>query len=259
MRGLEFFVFALVDVTARKADPLAVQQTVRSAAEKAAIKARKKKRAKRAKKANSPPRGRPPGSRNKDKQELNLSEELVRINGLLVALLKLIRVFVRVKYLALDGHFGHNQAVLLARANDLHLISKLRKDAALYEKYEGAASGKGPPKKYGARLNYDKLPSKYLQKSETAGDLRTEYYQGLFLHPEFGSALNAVIIVKTNAKTQKVGHVILFSSDAELGWEKLVDYYSLRFQIEFNFRARQTAFRLGRFYEHDGSRGGECG
>ena len=48
-------------------------------------------------------------------------------------------------------------------------------------------------------------------------------------------------------KTQKVGHVILFSSDAQLGWEKLVDYYSLRFQIEFNFREAKQHFGLEDF------------
>ena len=247
VRGLEFFVFALVDVTARRAYPLAVQQTVRSAAEKAALAARKKKRAKPTKRTTRKPRGRPPGSRNKDKQELKLSSELLRINGLLGGLLKLLRVFVRVKYLALDGHFGHRQAVLLAQQNELHLISKLRKDAALYEPYAGPYSGRGPRRKYGAKLNYEKLPPHYLQKTEQAGDLRTQYYQGHFLHPEFGAALNAVIIVKTNAKTQKVGHVILFSSDLALGWEKLVDYYSLRFQIEFNFRDAKQHFGLEDF------------
>ena len=247
MRGLEFFVFALVDVTQRKADPLAVQQTVRSAAEKEALQARKKKRAQQAKKTKSKPRGRPKGSRNKDKNELKLSGELVRINELLAALLKLIRVFVRVKYVALDGHFGHPQAVLLARENDLHLISKLRKDAALYEKYEGPYRGRGPHQKYGARLDYENLPTKYLQKTEQEGELRTQYYQGSFLHQEFGAALNAVLIVKTNAKTQKVGHVILFSSDLALAWEKLVDYDSLRFQIEFNFRDAKQHFGLEDF------------
>ena len=235
-------------MTQRKAYPLAVQQTVRSAAEKAALAARKKARAPGPKKkTKSKARGRPKGSRNKDKNELKLSDELVRINALLVALLKLIRVFVCVKYVALDGHFGHHQAILMAHENDLHLISKLRKDAALYEKYEGEYSGKGPKKKYGARLNYENLPRQYLQKSEQEGDLCTKYYQGLFLHQEFGCAINAVIIVKTNAKTQKVGHVILFSSDEELGWEKLVDYDSLRFQIEFNFREAKQHFGLEDF------------
>ena len=178
---------------------------------------------------------------------MHLSEELGRINVLLTALLKLLRVFVPINYVALDGHFGHHQAVLLARAHDLHLISKLRKDAALVEKYEGAYGGRGPKKKYGARLVYDHLPTKYLQQTETEGELRTEYYQGRFLHSEFGQALNVVLLVKTHLKTKKVGHVILFSSDLALGWEKLVDYYSLRFQIEFNFREAKQHFGLEDF------------
>ncbi len=247
VRGLEFFVLSLVAVTQRKAYPLAVQQTVRSAAEKEAIKARKKPRAQRSNKPQGKPKGRPKGSRNKDKNEVKLSDELLRINALLGTLLKLLRVFVRVKYLALDGHYGHPQAVLMAQQNDLQLISKLRKDAALCEPYEGEYSGHGPKRKYGARLNYEPLPTQYLQQSETQGDHCTQYYQGLFLHPEFGQALNVVIIVKTNVKTQKVGHVILLSSDAELGWGKLVDYYSLRFQIEFNFRDAQQHFGLEDF------------
>ena len=245
--GLEFFVFSLVDVAERKAYPLCVKQTVRSEAEKEAIKRRKKKRAKKSKTTKSKPQGRKKGSLNKDKNELNLSPELWRINELLSGLLKLIRVFVRVKYLALDGHFGHHQAVLMAKENDLHLISKMRKDAALYEKYEGEYRGRGPKTKYGNRLKYDLLPIKYLKKSERVGELITLFYQGIFLHKEFGQALNAVIIVKINLKTQKAGHALLFSSDLELGWEKLIDYYSLRFQIEFNFRDAKQHFGLEDF------------
>ena len=90
---------------------------------------------------------------NKDKTKLKLSSELWRINELLKLTMELIRVFVTVKYLALDGHFGHNQAVLMARANGLELISKLRKDAALFEKYEGEYSGKGRRGRYGKRFD----------------------------------------------------------------------------------------------------------
>jgi putative transposase len=245
--GLEFFVFSLVDVAERKAYPLMVKQTVRSEAEKQAIKLRKKKQAKKSKKTKSKPKGRKKGSLNKDKNELNLSTELLRINELLSGLLKLLRVFVRVKYVAMDGHYGHYQAVLMAIQNELHLISKMRKDAALYEKYEGGYGGRGPKKKYGNRLKYDLMPIKYLKKSERVGEIITNYYQGIFLHKEFGQEINAVIIVKINLKTKKVGHAILFSSDARLGWEKLIDYYSLRFQIEFNFREAKQHFGLEDF------------
>jgi putative transposase len=243
VKGLGFFVFSVVDVLERKAYPLAVRQMVRSEAEKQAIKSRKKKRTKKKSKA----KGRAKGSANKDKNELNLSPELLRISELLGFLLKLLRQFIKVKYLAMDGHFGHHQAVLMARENDLHLISKMRKDAALFEKYEGEYGGRGPKKKYGKRLKYDFLPVKYLKKSESEKEIITNYYQGRFLHKEFGSGLNAVIIVKLNKKTKKVGHAILFSSDVELGWEKLTEYYSLRFQIEFNFREAKQHFGLEDF------------
>jgi len=245
--GLEFFVISVVDVAERKAYPLGVKQTVRSEAEKKALKERKKKRAKKSKTTKTKPKGRKKGSLNKDKNELNLSAELLRINELLSGLLKLLRVFIKVKYLALDGHFGHPQAVLMARENDLHLISKMRKDAALYEKYEGEYGGRGAKKKYGTRLRFDLMPLKHLKKSKRVGEIITNYYQGVFLHKDFGQAINVVIIKKLNTKTRQAGHAILFSSDVDLGWEKLMDYYSLRFQIEFNFRDAKQHFGLEDF------------
>ncbi len=79
------------------------------------------------------------------------------------------------------------------------------------------------------------------------------------MHKDFGQAINVVIIKKLNLKTRKAGHAILFSSDVELGWEKLMDYYSLRFQIEFNFRDARTTFRAGRFYDERRNGSGKCG
>ena len=243
IRGLSFFVFSLVDTTERKSSPLVVRQIVRSEAEKKLLKERRKKCPKKVKGV----KGRTKGSLNKDKNELKLSPELWRINELLKTLVKLLREFVKIRYLAMDGHFGHNQAVLMARANDLHLISKMRKDAKLFEKYEGKYGGRGAKKKYGARLNYDLIPPKYLQKSERENEIITNYYQGRFLHQGFGCELQVVIIVKIDLRRQKTGHATLFSSDIELSWEKLVDYYSLRFQIEFNFRDAKQHFGLEDF------------
>ena len=45
-----------------------------------------------------------------------------------------------------------------------------------------------------------------------------------------------VILVKTNLTTQARAHVVLLSSDLDLSDEPLIDKYSLRFQIECNFR-----------------------
>ena len=239
IRGLSFFVFSLVDTVERKAYPLMVEQRIKSEVEKKEPAPPKKKR-----KAS---RGRPAGSRNRDKREFKPSAELQQINAMLKVLLGLLRQFVSVKYLALDGHFGHHQAVLLAQQNELELISKLRRDTVLYEPYEGAQSGKGRKKKYGARLKYDELPAKYLQKTEKKGDEIINYYAGVFWHQEFAEAMNVVVIVRRQVKKKKVGHAILFSSEVGLAWEKLLDYYSLRFQIEFNFRDVKQHFGLEDF------------
>ncbi|MDQ7046740.1 MAG: hypothetical protein Q9M39_03645 [Sulfurovum sp.] len=56
------------------------------------------------------------------------------------------------------------------------------------------------------------------------------------LHRKFADRLNIVIIEKINLSTGKIAHVNLFSTDLTLDYEKIIDYYSLRFQIEFVFR-----------------------
>ena len=239
IRGLGFMVFSAVDTVERKSYPLMVEQRIKNEVSKKS-QATKKKQPKASK-------GRPEGSRNRNKREFKPSSELKQINEMLKVLLGLLRRFVKVRYLALDGHFGHNQAVLLAQQNELELISKLRRDTVLFEKYEGKYGGRGAKKKYGKRLRFDLMPVQYLQKVEKKEGEIINYYAGVFWHKEFVEQIKVVIIVKLNLKKQKLGHAILFSSDENLEWEKLIDYYALRFQIEFNFRDAKQHFGLEDF------------
>lgn len=105
IRGLSFFVVSLVDTVERKAYPLCVEQRVKSEAERVAAKSRKKKLAKKV----SGKKGRRKGSRNRNKKEFKPSAELLQINKMLSFLVKLARRFIKIRYLALDGHFGHQQ------------------------------------------------------------------------------------------------------------------------------------------------------
>ena len=136
----------------------------------------------------------------------------------------------------LDGHFGNHNALQMARQSHLHLISKLRYDAALYFPYPGPSAGRGPHRKYGRKLESRNIRAQYLQETTVEGHIQTCVYQAPLLHKEFAHALNVVSIVKTNLHTQTRGHVILFSSDQEITYDTRRDYYSLRFQSEFNFR-----------------------
>ena len=91
------------------------------------------------------------------------------------------------------------------------------------------------------------MDEQYLKSTSTEDNVRTDIYQGSFFNKEFAFALNVVIIVKTNLLTNAQAHVILFSTDLDLDYEKLVKFYSLRFQIEFNFRDAKQYWGLEDF------------
>ena len=166
---------------------------------------------------------------------------------MLEKLLKRTQEWIALKYLALDGHFGHNAALQMVIQCGLHLISKLRSDAALYLPYAGPYCGHGQSKKYGDKINYNHLPESHLKHSFVEDGIQTCIYQAIVLHKEFAQSLNVVIIAKTNLQTQARAHVVLFSSDLDLPYDKLIDAYSLRFQIEFNFRDAKQFWGLEDF------------
>jgi putative transposase len=244
--GLAFFSLALVSTKERRAFPLRIEQVVRTEAEQAATKATSP--AKRTQEA-TPKRkpGRPKGSKTTPKAAAPLSPELQRIQTLVQELLQLIAGLVPLTYLLLDGHFGNGPSLQMAKQCGLHLISKLRFDAALYLAYDGPYQGRGPRRKYGAKLDYEHLPEEFLQHSSVEGAVETRLYQAELLHKEFAQPLNVVIIEKINRSTQKRAHVLLFSSDLTLAYDKLIEYYSLRFQIEFTFRDAKQYWGLDDF------------
>jgi len=244
--GLAFFTLSLVSVQARRAFPLRGEQVVRSAAEKAASKAKAAAKKPTSPRAKRRP-GRPPGSTNTHKAHVTLTPELLRIKAMLDALLQLIARVVPLTYLVLDGHFGNHNALHMARQANLHLISKLRCDAALYFPYTGPYAGRGPRRKYGHKVDYNDLPVQYLKETTVEGHIQTRLYQAHLLQKEFAQPLNVVIIAKTNLHTQACAHVVLCSSDLDLAYASLVDYYGLRFQIEFNFRDAKQYWGLEDF------------
>ena len=221
-----------------------MEQTVRSTEEKAACKV--KKDAKKAKAA-GPKRkpGRPKGSKNKHKTTIILPPEQQRIQKMLEAILVRINSWLRPIYLALDGHFGNYRSFYMVRQCGLHLISKLRWYAALCFPYTGLYKGSGPHCKYGKRVDYHNIPEEYLKTTYVKDGFQICTYQAQLLYADFPVPLN--IIVKTNLLNQAWGYVIIFSSDLELSAEQLVEYYHLRFQIEFNFRDAKQFWGLEDF------------
>lgn len=246
--GVAFFGFCLVSVQQRHAYPLCAEQVVRTPQEKEQAQQRKHKRSAKPKTDTHKKKpGRPKGSKNKNKAEKTLSPELQRILGWAEPVLARLQQKMQVRYLVLDGHFGNASACQMTRQLGLHLISKMRHDAALFLPPTQEQKQTQPRLKYADQLDYAALPAACLVRSQVEDEVLTQVYQLSCWHKEFAELLNIVILQKTDLRTNRVGHVVLFSSDLSLDALMLWDYYALRFQIEFIFREAKQHFGLDEF------------
>ena len=200
-------------------------------------------------KVKQPPRakGRPKGSKNKNRRAVELNTEMKQVQAMLKRLLALVQGTLKPVYFVYDGAFGNNAAIQMTRQVGLHLISKLRNNAALYFQWQGEYSGKGARRRYGQRVDYSQLPTEYLTSDKTEKGTRTRTYRFMALHKTCADPLNVVVILKYNARSGKTARIILFSTDKTLSADHLVHYYRLRFQIEFNFRDAKQHWGLEDF------------
>jgi putative transposase len=246
--GLAFFALSLISIQQRRSFPLQIEQVVRTADEKAAARAKRVATVPTTPGCKRKP-GRPKGSTAAAKTAAPLTPELTRIQTMLGAVMTRIGTLFPVTYLVLDGHFGNNNALQMTRRCQLHLISKLRADSALYLPYQGPYAGRGPRRLYGDKLDVQALPAHALRQTTDADGIVTRVYQLEARHKTFAQPLNVVVIVKTHQHTRRQAHVLLFSSDLALPCAQLVDFYGLRFQLEFNFRDAKQYWGLEDFMQ----------
>ena len=143
--GLAFFTLSLVSVQKRRSFPMRIEQVVRSDAEKAASKAKAAAKKPTGAQATRRP-GRPKGRKNTPKAAATLTPELVRITGMLTALLQLSATVLSVTSLVLDGHFGHHNALQMARQCGLSVtvLSRVKRHTSIVQwAYISACSYRG--------------------------------------------------------------------------------------------------------------------
>ena len=245
--GLAFFAVSLVSVKQRCSYPMGIEQIVRcKSSEDSQIPASHPDEAPQTR-GSKRKGGRPKGSRNRDKTDVVLTEALKRIQKMVNRLLEQVNGWIQLRYLVLDGYFGHNKALQMAAACGLSLISKLRVNAALYFRPTTPYTGRRRPRIYGDRFNPRKIDAKWRIRVETIGNITTEVYQMQLRHKHFAAPLNVVCILKTHLIRQQKSYVLLFSDDLALEAEQLIDYYCLRFQLEFNFRDAKQYWGLEDF------------
>ncbi len=235
--GLSFFTFSVIDVKERQSYPIQAVQMVKEKEEN------KKKEKGKSVKIEMRPVGRPKGSKNKKDEKPMLSPEVLRIQPVLQTFLAILKGVLAVQYLVLDGHFGNYPSAWMVLQTGLQFVSKLRYDAALYEPFTGKYCGHGARPKYGDKVDVRKMKKKYLKSDKKETGIRTQIYQANLLNKGFAFSINVVVILKTSLSTHKQAHIILFSTDLNLSH----DYYTLRFQIEFNFRDAKQYWGLDDF------------
>ena len=254
IRSVSNHAISLVDTEEKYSFVLTHQQTVKPVRQS---KTRGKKKSKLTKKKNKDKNkataskkkgGRPKGSKNKQnvKNKGLLYESFEALLTLVVPLLLVLCP--NLKYVLADGAYGNKTCCLVVRQFNLDLISKLNRNTTLYLPYEKEYSGKGRPRKYGKKLDYQKLSEDYLVSDVTQDGVQTKTYQiKKVWTKKMPYLINVVIIIKKILESEKTSRVVLFSTDLELEAEQLIKFYSLRFQIEFNFRDAKQYFGLSDF------------
>lgn len=137
-----------------------------------------------------------------------------------------------IKYLAADAYYSKIKFIHPVTSTAIHLVGKLRVDANLQWLYEGEYSGKGRPKKFDGKIDFEAD----LHCFDQAGmlDDKVEVYTKIVYSNNFQKTIRVVML--RWQKEGKVGRALLYSTDKVLDALKLIDYYKARFQIEFLFR-----------------------
>lgn len=246
IKSVSFLAISIIDINERKSYLIGCQQII------AAPKTTKEVTVKARNVENTRKKGRPKGSKNKPKTEpVSVSyQTLSLLLTLVMSELKIILNVIKCFHLALDGFYGHEAYLSLALKHKLKIISKFKTNAHLIFPYLGEQSGRGRPKKNGNKINLDQLPSACLVRSDTDENQQiiSHIYQLKAYTPKIANTLlNIVILVHIHKVTKKQSRTILFTNDLDMDADLIISYYSLRFQIEFDFRDAKQFYGLSDF------------
>lgn len=138
-----------------------------------------------------------------------------------------------VRYLACDGAYARKHFLEAIRQSDRHVVTRLRCDANLRYLYQGAPkTGPGRRKRYEGKVDLQDVTGMTFVKELKPG---IALYTALVNSPHMKQDFRLAYLLDRRDPEQ-VKYIVLASTDSTLSAEKIVDYYRLRFQIEFLFR-----------------------
>jgi hypothetical protein len=141
-------------------------------------------------------------------------------------------------YVLLDAYYASAKVLKPLRANELHLISRVRISTVAYAAFSRlpGKQGRGRPRKWGSEIKLRELfaPKETCFKANVwlYGQSTTIYYQCFRLFWDSPDA--AVLFVLTQFPNGK--QMILLSSDVTLTGVQVIETYGNRFKIEVCFR-----------------------
>lgn len=237
IRGVSFLSFALVDVKTRKCYPLFTRQMhkIKKQVDQKDIEPKVKRGV-----------GRPKGSKNRNSGDTPLKGTFKVVSRYLVHIKKVIKL-PNLRYFVYDGAFGNGVGVQAVKPSGFYLISKLKRNSKLFFPFNGEQKSRGRKRIYGEVVDYENIDDKYLKETKQEENKEIKIYQFEALNKSIKGKLNIVIIIERNTHNNKSSRTILFSTDLDQHYQKIRDYYSLRFQIEFNFRDAKQFFGLEDF------------
>jgi hypothetical protein len=198
-KGLEVSAMAVVDVTQKCGYSLSVQQT-------------------------------PPNISSPEKTQ---TPEITRIDHYLTQLKATIAYLPpSLRYVVSDGFYSKIKWVEGVTNLKLEAIGKLRRDANLRYLNQDEYSGKGRPRKYGAKVDLTDY-SKFELVAQLSPDVAL--YTSVVWSISFKRKIRVCYLLNST-NVDSSSYAVLFSTDLKLDACSIYLYYKARFQIEFVFR-----------------------
>jgi IS4 transposase len=139
----------------------------------------------------------------------------------------------RVRYIVADGAYARKEFIEDVRSSDRHLVTRLRCDANLRYLYRGPQrGGRGRIKRYAGKVDLSDASSMDFVKETRPG---IKLYTALVNSPHFKQDFRIAVLYDERNPEDK-SFIALASTDLSLAPETIVEYYCLRFHIEFLFR-----------------------
>lgn len=138
------------------------------------------------------------------------------------------------KYMVADAYFSKSKFVQPFIKAGFQVVSRLRDDADLQYIFTGEQKkGRGRKRKYDGKVDFKQLNPKY---AKLVSELENEKIYLLEVYSKSIDLNLNIVIVYTKGSKDKWIHKIYFSTDLKQDWEEVLEFYRLRFQIEFLYR-----------------------